>query len=603
MKLFWKIYAAVFISFVIVISFLSYAMTVRQVSEAENHIVEENRIIGSFITKEIEESYQESRLPFGSLKKLSERKGFYFWWVIRDDATIHLADNVSFMETYAYEYFPQIANIRDENVFLNGNQNYGILIKPLEMAEKKWSFWLGFSLEEVLQIRKQIIFRTTVVSILALGMLGLILYFTVMHFTKPIKDLTVSTAIIGKGDLSHRAKIEPRDEVGELANSFNKMAEELQRTTVSKDHVNDIIDSMIDTLIVVDRDTKIEMMNKATCKLLGYEEEELIGRPFETVFAAGEEISAAGTKLERPVEKGEVSNYETYYKTKDGEKIPVLLSCSVTNNGDGDMIYMVCTARDITQRKRAEEELKQYREHLEKLVKERTVRLEGTLGNLRKEVSERKRAENLIKEQNERLKELDRMKSEFLSTAAHELRTPLTSILGFSEILLERKLDKKRQVKFLKIVNKESEGLANIVNDLLDVSSIESGRGFEIKKAPVEFKDIILENVDLFQAQIDKHTFKVNLPDDLVKIEADKDKINQVMENIISNAVKFSPEGGEITVSLEETKGKVKVSVADTGMGIPEKDLPHIFEKFYRAENTSQFSKRRDGESESWRVE
>jgi len=104
--------------------------------------------------------------------------------------------------------------------------------------------------------------------------------------------------------------------------------------------------------------------------------------------------------------------------------------------------------RDITERKKAEDKLKQYQEHLEELIEERTTKLEGILRDLEREVSERKRAENLIKEQNERPKELDRMKSEFLSAAAHELRTPLTSILGFSEILLKRKLDKGSTCRF-----------------------------------------------------------------------------------------------------------------------------------------------------------
>jgi len=261
----------------------------------------------------------------------------------------------------------------------------------------------------------------------------------------------------------------------------------------------------------------------------------------------------------------------------------------------GDLIGAVHIMADITQRKKAEEKLKEYQEHLEELVEERTVKLEETLKDLKKEVDERKRAESVIKKQNERLKELDRMKSEFLSTAAHELRTPLTSILGFSEILLKKKLDEERQTRFLKIINEESAGLAGLINDLLDVSRIESGRGFMIKKAPTDVKDIILENVDLFKSQTDKHTFEVNVPDDLVKIEADKDKIDQVVENLISNARKFSPQGGRITVSVEQAKGELKISVTDTGLGIPGKDLPHIFEKFYRADNASTMAIRGTG--------
>ncbi len=358
MKLFWKIFAAVFISFLIVISFSSYVIIVRQISDAENGIAEENRVMGSFISKEIEKSYQESRWPFESLRRLSERQGFLFWWVVRSDGTIYLADNASFMGTYASEYFPQIKNMREnENVFLNRSQNYGILVRPLEVGEKKWSFWLGFSLRELLEIRKEIILRAMIVSLLALGMLGVTLYFMTKHFTKPIQDLTVGAATIGKGDLTHRVKIESKDELGQLANSFNKMAENLQKTTISKDYMNNIVNNIIDTLTVVDPDAKIGTMNKATCKLLGYKEEELIGRPVETLFAVGEEIPVSGPKLEKLIEEGEVRNHETYYRTKEGKKIPVLFSCSVMKNEDGGIICIVCTARDITSRKRQEEQL------------------------------------------------------------------------------------------------------------------------------------------------------------------------------------------------------------------------------------------------------
>jgi len=223
-------------------------------------------------------------------------------------------------------------------------------------------------------------------------------------------------------------------------------------------------------------------------------------------------------------------------------------------------------------------------------VEERTSELERTLKGLEKEITERKRAEALIREQNERLKELDRMKSEFLSTAAHELRTPLTSILGFSEIILKRKLDIKKKNTFLKIINEESVSLSSLINDLLDLSRIESGRGFKIRKAPIDIGGIILENIDIFKHQSDKHTFKANVPDDLVKIEADKDKINQVIENLISNALKFSPQAGKITVSIEEVKDKLKISISDNGIGISKKDLPHVFEKFYRAESASKLA-------------
>lgn len=243
--------------------------------------------------------------------------------------------------------------------------------------------------------------------------------------------------------------------------------------------------------------------------------------------------------------------------------------------------------RDITERNKAEEELKWYRGQLEKLVEERTVKLKETLGNLQKELSERNKAETLIREQNEGLKEMDRIKSELLFTAAHELRTPLTSIIGSGQILLNRDVDTETQNELLKIITEEARGIARLIDNLLAISLIESGRGFKIGKEPTDLGEIIQENVDSFKYQMGKHKFEVDMPSALARVQADKDKIDQVMANLLSNAVKFSPEGGKVSVSVDQAEGELKVSVVDTGIGIPKRDLPHIFEKFYRAQNAS----------------
>ena len=231
MKLFWKIFFSLFISFVVIVSSLSYIISVKQISDMEKGVIEDHEIIGSFLSKEIEVGYFESRWPFESLKKLSERKEVLFWWIVKDDGTIHLADNVSFMGTYAQDYFPQIASLAEkETISLNRNQNYAIFFKFLETGTKKWSFWFGFSMKQVSERRKEIIFLITAISMAALVTLGVILYFAMKHFTKPIEELSVGAAIIGKGDLTYRVGIKSQDELGQLTNSFNKMVDNLKES-------------------------------------------------------------------------------------------------------------------------------------------------------------------------------------------------------------------------------------------------------------------------------------------------------------------------------------------------------------------------------------
>ena len=344
-----------------------------------------------------------------------------------------------------------------------------------------------------------------------------------------------------------------------------------------------VIEGMGDGVIVLDAQNRIVDVNPAAQRIIGRTTSEVIGQLANRIMPYLPDL----VQERRPAKEVQAE----IAQGKGEKQCHYSLLISPLPNRRGYLVVL----RNITRQKKAEEKLKQYQEHLEVQVEERTSQLKKTLRNLENEVGERKMAESLIREQNERLRELDKMKSKFLSTAAHELRTPLTSILGFSELLINTKQDKKEQTRFLEIINKEAGDLTDIVNDLLDVSRIEDGRGFEITKAPIQLEEVLLKSINLIKGQTDGHLFKVDIPHDLPKVQADKNRMGQVMENLLSNAVKFSPEGGEVTVSVERGGDELKTSVADVGIGIPEKDLPHVFDRFYRASNATRAAIRGTG--------
>lgn len=183
--------------------------------------------------------------------------------------------------------------------------------------------------------------------------------------------------------------------------------------------------------------------------------------------------------------------------------------------------------------------------------------------------------------------EIDKMKSEFVSTVSHELRTPLASVLGFTELLLNKQLKPERQLKYLQTIHQEAKRLTALINDFLDLQRMESGRQeYDIK--PVDLTKIIQEAIEV--CRVGDHTHNVHFQNEATAtyVLGDHDKLLQVCMNLLNNAVKYSPSGGDIQVRCYHDKQHVYMEVQDHGLGIPADAIPQLFNRFYRVDNSDR---------------
>ncbi|WP_227396351.1 ATP-binding protein [Jeotgalibacillus aurantiacus] len=182
--------------------------------------------------------------------------------------------------------------------------------------------------------------------------------------------------------------------------------------------------------------------------------------------------------------------------------------------------------------------------------------------------------------------EVDRMKSELVSTVSHELRTPLSSVLGFTELLLTKEVKPEKQKRYIQTIHKEARRLTNLINDFLDLQRMESGRQ-EYHMEQVQLNEIILKTIESLQVPPSHHLiFNDEAP--LTVVKADSDRLTQVLTNLISNAIKFSPDGGDVLIKTKSSPSGLTVSVQDQGLGIPKDQLQGLFQKFKRIDNSER---------------
>lgn len=377
-------------------------------------------------------------------------------------------------------------------------------------------------------------FTIGIILIPIILLIGFILSVTIL---RPITKLKNATNEITKGNLDTDIGVKSDDEIGELASAFKIMTEELQRTTVSKQTMQTILNSMPYGIILIGMDKKIMNANRAALDIMGYESEEQVAGQICNNVLCPEDDKCPIIDLKQKVEKS-----EKVLITKDGRHIPILKTVVPVKLGDRDVLLEAFV--DISERKRNEE----------------------------------------IRRENERLELANKAKSEFLAIMSHELRTPLNAILGFSELLMIQGAGElnERQQRYADNVHSSGKHLLNIIDDILDLTRVESGK-MELKIEKVSVPAAVNDVIENIREMAGKQNIiiKTELKPEVEFIETDGMKLKQVLNNILSNAVKFSkPDGGTVTITAKKEMDMVKFSVSDSGIGIKDKDMCKLFQSF-----------------------
>lgn len=242
MQLFTKIYVLVLVLFVVVASSIALQVSSLRIAETQKMLIDKHRLTGALATSEIQRWQAEGKWPFKALRNLASQDDFLFWWITDDRGIIHLADEAAYVGTDSNAYFAEISDLLQspeeiDDIALSRSESYGVYHESFAVGNQRWAFWLGFSTAAILEARNRIISSTLFYSLASLAFLGLVLYVVIRRFLHPLRDLSLGVQRIGKGDLDYRVKTGSKDEIGLVAEAFNRMAGSLQRDMRDRERV------------------------------------------------------------------------------------------------------------------------------------------------------------------------------------------------------------------------------------------------------------------------------------------------------------------------------------------------------------------------------
>jgi two-component system, OmpR family, sensor histidine kinase VicK len=365
----------------------------------------------------------------------------------------------------------------------------------------------------------------TGIALLITAVLGTLLAQTI---TRPISDMRKQAQAMAKGNFSRKVKVFGYDEIGQLAITFNNLTKKLQEahatTEGERRKLSSVLSYMTDGVIATDRKGRVILINEPAAKLLNVSRETILSSSIVSLLGLEEDYSFEDLLVEK---ESLILDYSTATK-------PLILRAnfSVIQKETGFVNGLITVLHDITEQEK-----------------------------------------------------IDLERREFVANVSHELRTPLTTMRSYLEALTDGAWkDEEIAPNFLGVAQTETERMIRLVNDLLQLSKMDS-KDYRLKKEWLNFVDFFNRIIDRFEIIKDENTaFERKLLDHATFVEGDEDKLTQVLDNIISNAMKYSPQGGKITFKMEEKEDHIVISVSDQGMGIPKENLQQIFERFYRVD-------------------
>ncbi len=349
----------------------------------------------------------------------------------------------------------------------------------------------------------------------------------------------------------------------------------------TKEGINALFLYATEGILITNAQGEIINANPSAEKLFRYENGELLGEKIEILipsrFSAHTRHREAYT--ENPHARAMGAGMELYGLRKDGTELPVEISLSPYSTAEGK--FVVAFIVDITLRKQSEEKLKNYSFELERQVRNRTLILEEAIQELEKT---KKDLHNALKKE----KELNELKSRFVSMASHEFRTPLTTMMSSLSLVTKygEQNDVQNQSKHVQKIKTSINNLTDILNDFLSVSKLEEGK-IENMPEEINVNQYIADIISEMKPMAVKGQNMVHIHHGSERVLVDRKILKNVLFNLISNAIKFSPEGGSIEINSQASNSSFRISVKDHGIGIPKEDQKHLFERFFRGHNAT----------------